>query len=100
MTVVPPTETEKAIEKAKRIGAVNGVPLELPFPIAKVKPSWTGRNGTFLGYGLHMHRIGDMIAISPVGKRGPGNCLIEFPAACIPQIIDWLTNNTVTKGTK
>jgi hypothetical protein len=88
-TLTRPTETEKAITKAKRIGATNGDPLNIKFS-PKDKTSWTGRNGTFGGYGLCMNRLGDTIAIEPVGKRGVGNCLIEFPVACIPQIISWL----------
>jgi hypothetical protein len=90
----PKTETEKAIEKAKVIGASTGV-IKIKFPKSTGKiPHWTGRNGTFNGYGVGMTVFEDYdntsVMMQPIGKRGYGNCLIEFPTAIIPQMIDWL----------
>jgi len=55
------------------------------------QPIWTGRNGTFTGYGLEMMLCnGDNVMLSPIGKRGIGNGCIQFPRSVIPQIVDFL----------
>jgi hypothetical protein len=88
----PKGEIEKAIEKAKLLGASNGH-IKIKFPNSGPVPIWTGRNGTFNGYGLEASTVGDMVLLYPVGKRGVGNCMIQFPVAIIPQLIDWLLRN-------
>jgi hypothetical protein len=89
---VPAGPIEKAIAKAKVTGASKAL-LEVSFaPAVPPDPSpiWTGRNGTFTGYGLHAMTIQDMVTLSPIGKRGVGHCEIQFPKAIIPQLVDWL----------
>lgn len=51
---------------------------------------WTGRNGTFNGVALEAMSFNDKIMLSPMGKRGVGNCTIQFPVSVIPDLIDWL----------
>jgi hypothetical protein len=58
------------------------------------QPIWTGRNGTFTGYGLEAMTVTSNIMLSPIGKRGVGNCAIQFPKAIIPELIDWLKKQT------
>jgi hypothetical protein len=60
---------------------------------------WTGRNGTFHGRAINLTAMGDHIQIVPVGKRGMGNCLIEFPASIIPQLTDWLLRHQLPTTT-
>jgi hypothetical protein len=50
---------------------------------------WTGRNGTFKTHGIALQG-GDKISILPIGKRGVGNAMIQFPVSIIPQIVEWL----------
>jgi hypothetical protein len=58
------------------------------------QPLWTGRNGTFTGYGLEAMTVNTNVMFSPIGKRGVGNCAIQFPKAIIPQLVDWLQRQT------
>jgi hypothetical protein len=55
-------------------------------------PNWIGRNGTYKAIGLNLYRTkSDVIQLRPIGKRGVArNALIEFPAADIPKIMEWL----------
>jgi hypothetical protein len=87
----PTGPIEKAIEKAKARALISDS-KEVRFPPSKYcYPVWTGRNGTFDCKAINLHRTkNDVIQIIPQGKRGPGNCLIEFPAAVIPEIVEWL----------
>jgi hypothetical protein len=81
--------------------------IQIDFPDPDSPPcDWTGRNGTFKGRAIYLNKLqpitGNVIQISPVGQRGIGNCLIEFPAAIIPQLTDWLLRHqqpTKTNGT-
>jgi hypothetical protein len=93
------TETEKVVAKAKLIGASSDK-TKIKFPglgAMTYRPIWTGRNGTFNGYGIDLMRLDDRVMVTPIGKRGVGNCLIEFPVTIIPQLIDWLAEQY--KGT-
>jgi hypothetical protein len=89
---IPPGEIEKAITKAKKLkGSSSIVKIDFPHPKpGKDIPVWTGRNGTFNGYGLEGMVIDDRVAFSPIGKRGVGNCTIQIPKAIIPDLVDWL----------
>ena len=77
--------------------AQNGI-IKIAFPkpdptdliAVSTQPIWTGRNGTFTGYGLEAMIANDNIMLSPVGKRGIGNGCIQFPKSVIPQLVDWL----------
>jgi hypothetical protein len=79
--------------------------LKIPFPkpdptnltAMSKQPIWTGRNGTFTGYALEAMRANDNIMLSPIGKRGVGNCCIQFPISVIPALVDWLEEQS--KGT-
>jgi hypothetical protein len=57
---------------------------------------WIGRNGTFRCRGVNLELRKDVagngiIAVLPVGARGEAkNAEIEFPAAAIPQVINFL----------
>ena len=82
------TETEKAIETAKAMG-VTVEALDLRWP-KNEHCVWTGRNGCFDGVGMELRNIGTQIAITPRGKRGLGNCTIQFPISTIPEIVDFL----------
>lgn len=54
-------------------------------------PIWRGRNGTFNGLGVTLHNDDQVISLNPVGVRGRSdNCLIQIPKSAIPQVIDWL----------
>jgi len=53
----------------------------------RLRPRWTGRNGSFNGYGVEVTKIGDNISIFPVGKRGVGNCEIQIPVSALPDFI-------------
>jgi hypothetical protein len=87
---IPAGPIEKAIEKAKASASVSQS-KEVRFPASKYcYPIWTGRNGTFDCKAINLHRIKELIAIVPQGKRGAGNCIIEFPVAVIPEIVEWL----------
>lgn len=59
-------------------------------PVVTFPPVWTGRNGTFQTLGLNMTELSGKIMLQPIGKRGNGNCVIEFPVSIIPDIVDWL----------
>jgi hypothetical protein len=83
----PFTETEIAAAKAKLNGHIK---IRFPRAVKRDAPIWTGRNGTFTGYALEAMIVDDRIMLQPVGKRGVGNCAIQFPTSVIPQIIDWL----------
>jgi hypothetical protein len=87
----PTGPIEKAIEKAKASALISDS-KEVRFPPSKYcYPIWTGRNGTFDCKAINLHRTSnDVIQIIPQGKRGPGNCIIEFPATVIPEITEWL----------
>ena len=77
--------------------AQNGI-IKIAFPkpdptdliAMSTQPIWTGRNGTFTGYGLEAMIANDNIMLSPIGKRGIGNGCIQFPKSVIPQLVDWL----------
>jgi hypothetical protein len=87
------TETEKVIAKAKLLIGASSDKTKIKFPglgAMTYQPIWTGRNGTFNGYGIDLMRLDDRVMVTPIGKRGVGNCLIEFPVTIIPQLIDWL----------
>jgi hypothetical protein len=72
--------------------------IQIPFPFPC---TWTGRNGTFKGKAIDLRAMaaGNIIRMQPVGKRGVGNCIIEFPASIIPQLTDWLLRHQPTKTT-
>jgi hypothetical protein len=82
----------------------NATAIKIKFPglgAMKDLPVWTGRNGTFNGYGINLTRLNglggmmtDRVMLTPIGKRGEGNCIIEFPVSIIPQLIDWLEKQT------
>jgi hypothetical protein len=93
--IPPKTKTEKATAKAKMIGKMSNH-LKIKFP----KPNdciWTGRNGSFNGYGLDAMVLEDKIMLFPIGKRGVGNCTIQFPTSTIPELVDWLLRQQPTK---
>jgi hypothetical protein len=75
---------------------------KIPFPKGSPPCVWTGRNGTFNGKGIDMRINEDAlpefnkIQIRAVGVRGLGNCLIEFPASIIPEMVDWLLRMQTT----
>jgi hypothetical protein len=72
--------------------------LDIKFPKTKFQPVWMGRNGCFNGYALSCIQVKpDKILLQPVGKRGVGNCMIEFPKAIIPQLVDWLLQQELEK---
>jgi hypothetical protein len=52
------------------------------------RPIWTGRNGTFTGYGLEVMKVNTNAMLSPIGKRGVGNCAIQVPLASVPDLIN------------
>lgn len=52
------------------------------------RPIWTGRNGTFTGYGLEVMKVNTNAMLSPIGKRGVGNCAIQVPLASVPELIN------------
>jgi hypothetical protein len=60
---------------------------------------WIGRNGTFRCRGVNLELRKDVagngiIAVLPVGARGEAkNAEIEFPAAAIPQVINFLNKH-------
>lgn len=59
------------------------------------RPIWTGRNGTFTGYGLEVMRVhGNNVMLTPLGKRGAGNGCIQIPISAIPQLVKWLNEQT------
>lgn len=58
---------------------------------------WTGRNGSFYSVGLDAMSLDDKVMLFPIGKRGVGNCTIQFPISVIPKLVDWL--NDQHKGT-
>jgi hypothetical protein len=92
------TETEKAIEKAKVIGLKTDL-LKITWP-KNNDCIWTGRNGTFQQYGMEISRMDGTegkIMLFPIGKRGVGNCTIQFPVSAIPQIVDFLNAQKTPK---
>jgi hypothetical protein len=80
-----PTPTGKAIRNETSI----------PFSDLSAKPDWIGRNGTFKATAIRLAaKDNGLIQIRPEGSRGLAkNALIEFPAADIPKVIDWLLRN-------
>jgi hypothetical protein len=101
----PKGPIEKAAEKVAAIGAAynakNGhikITYPKPDPTNLIEmseqPIWTGRNGTFTGYGLEAMRVNNNVMLSPIGKRGVGNCAIQIPLASIDGLIDWLKKQT------
>ncbi len=56
---------------------------------------WIGRNGTFRCRGINIYQHGKgIIKFVPVGARGEAkNAEIEFPAAAIPQVINFLNKH-------
>lgn len=94
--IAPKGPIEKAVEKAKVRAKAAPEILKIKFPkndptyTLNDPPVWTGRNGTFTGYGLEGMRMTDKIMLNPIGKRGVGNCTIQFPVSAIPELIDWL----------
>jgi hypothetical protein len=58
---------------------------------------WTGRNGTFHGYGLELMRNGDTIMVSPIGKRGVGNGMIQLPVSVASKLASWLLEQATPK---
>ena len=101
----PKGPIEKAAEKVAAIGAAynakNGL-IKITFPKPdptnliemSEQPIWTGRNGTFTGYGLEAMRVNNNVMFSPIGKRGVGNCAIQMPLASIDELINWLKKQT------
>jgi hypothetical protein len=69
----------------------------IPFSDLSAKPEWIGRNGTFKAKAIRItSRPNGLIQIRPEGARGLAkNALIEFPAAEIPKVIDWLLRHQV-----
>jgi hypothetical protein len=69
----------------------------IPFSDLSAKPEWIGRNGTFKAKAVRLDaRPNGLIQIRPEGARGLAkNALIEFPAAEIPKVIDWLLRHQV-----
>jgi hypothetical protein len=88
----PFTETEKTTARAKLESY-----LKLKFPNAGPVPLWTGRNGTFNGYGLEASTVGDMVLLYPVGKRGVGNCMIQLPVSVASKLASWLLEQATPK---
>jgi hypothetical protein len=96
---------EKAADKVAAVGAAynakNGL-VKITFPKPdptnliemETQPIWTGRNGTFTGYGLEAMRVNNNVMFSPIGKRGVGNCAIQVPLASIDELIEWLKKQT------
>jgi hypothetical protein len=97
--VTPKGEIAKAIMEAKLIGSANGhIKIDFPYPATnRDVPIWTGRNGTFTGYGLDARSIGENVMLSPIGKRGVGNCTIQFPTNVIPKLVEWLQRQKTPK---
>lgn len=109
----PPTKAEQAalnreIERQPKLipvkaayDASNGL-IKIKFPKPdptnliemSEQPIWTGRNGTFTGYGLEAMRVNNNVMLSPIGKRGVGNCTIQMPLASIDELIEWLKKQT------
>jgi hypothetical protein len=101
----PKGPIEKAAEKVAAIGAAynakNGL-IKITYPKPdptnliemSEQPIWTGRNGTFTGYGLEAMRVNNNVMLSPIGKRGVGNCAIQMPLASIDELINWLKKQT------
>lgn len=97
-------EIEKAVTKAieTKHDKINDI-TQIKFANPKGDYIWTGRNGTFGTQGLDLMRWtdsdgNDKVSITPLGKRGIGNCVIQFPASIIPQVVEWL--NRTKKNTK
>jgi hypothetical protein len=98
--VTPMAESEpKAAPSIHSDGAAGSrLATTICFGETEFPPLWTGRNGTFHGYAIACAPMNpDKIILQPVGKRGVGNCMIEFPKAIIPQLVDWLLQQELTK---
>ena len=85
-------------KKAHAVEESDPSAIRIKFPPPKTgvldeQPIWTGRNGTFQGYGLDLTCFDGKVMISPIGKRGPGNCTIQFPISTIPELVDWLNDS-------
>jgi len=84
----PKVVTAKIIPATKPITKTPLIAADIKFTKGGSPPIWTGRNGTFNGYGVSVYRTpGDKIMLQPIGKRGAGNCIIEIPLADIPNFI-------------
>lgn len=97
----PKGPIEKAAEKIEKIattgGAITPSLIKIKYPNITHdhpdRPIWTGRNGTFTGYGLEIMKLNSgNVHLTPIGKRGGGNCAIQVPRASIPELIEFLQN--------
>lgn len=86
-----PKKGEKMVTVGAGFSPSNDI-VKIKFPKTTTPPIWTGRNGTFNGYGLDLMQIADeVVMLSPIGKRGVGNACIQIPISVIPQLVDWLS---------
>jgi hypothetical protein len=96
VTALSAGEIEKAAAKIKARASVSAIE-KIDFPNGGNPPIWTGRNGTFNGYGLELMRNNDIIMVSPIGKRGVGNCTIQLPVSVASKLASWLLEQATPK---